>query len=286
LSSDESGGEPADVTESANLPLGELSPAERTAALKRAVHDLTREARAQLRRKGQFEAVIVRGRPVNHRLHLIVLIVLVGLVALAFGRTTNPWYVTAAVVAAVGYAIFFAFIALTGGEQIEVLSVDERGRISSRKSGRDPGLRGDRLRVVIPLVLIVASGWIVLGLGRDIAVPPKPNCPGVLDTDACWTIPINAFGGDDAAASTGPSAVTPIPGRLPSPSPSLGPVPATSVKGSFTVGQVRLLERIVRVLQLVFFSGVLLGSVWFLRRMLTGRQVLIISPVGYRKGQD
>lgn len=58
---------------------GTLSSDERKALLKRAVVDLTREARARVRSEGEFDAVLVRGSTVNHRLHFLVVVVLAAL---------------------------------------------------------------------------------------------------------------------------------------------------------------------------------------------------------------
>jgi len=47
-----------------------LSDEERRRLLSRAVQELTREWRASVRTRGEFEDLVVRGAPVNHRLHL------------------------------------------------------------------------------------------------------------------------------------------------------------------------------------------------------------------------
>ena len=48
----------------------------------------------------------------------------------------------------------------------------------------------------------------------------------------------------------------------------------------------QLFERIVRGLQLIISLIVLLASSWFLRRMLTGRWVLVVRPVRHRLGDE
>lgn len=269
-----------------------LSAADRKALLKRAVHDLTREARAGIRKKGEFEAILVRGRPVNHRLHLVAMIVLGGLTALTLRYWTNYWYIATAVVATIGYALLWLFLTVTGGEQLERISVDEAGKVTSVKSGRDPGKRGDYERVVFPLIVIAVSGWLVVGLTRDIAFPPHPACAGIADTDPCWVLPHLGDNGKPQLPSVATSVVPSVaPSVAPSVVPSVGPsgLPGATVdqgQATLNVAQTKLVERAVRVFQLLIALAFLLSGIWFLRRMLTGRWVLTVGPVGHRGGDD
>jgi hypothetical protein len=53
--------------------------------LRRSVAELTREWRASVRRSGEFDALLARGTPVNHRRHLTWLIVMLS-VSVTLGR--------------------------------------------------------------------------------------------------------------------------------------------------------------------------------------------------------
>lgn len=273
-----------------------LSDDERKERLQRRVTALTREGRARVRRQKDLEATLVRGNRVNNRLHFTVVLVLAG-VALALTRGGTIFF-AAGLVAAACYALFWIFLTQTGGEEIERLSIDEFGRFDSVKSGRDVERRGDVLRVVIPVLIIAASGWVTAGLIRDIAFPPPPECnataedpPGSclkipnLVTLIRATAPIPQASGSHApspgaSASAGPSA-----GASAAASPAASQ-PAESSGGTLNVDETRLLQRVIRVLQLVPSLGILLLAIWFLRRMLTGRWVAFIRPIHHRLSDE
>jgi hypothetical protein len=87
---------------------GMLPPDQRQAILSRAVQDaVARGGRIQY--ADQFSAVVIYGKPVNHVLHLLITILLLGL-----------------------WLIVWILIALTGGEKRELIAVDEWGRILRR----------------------------------------------------------------------------------------------------------------------------------------------------------
>jgi hypothetical protein len=287
---------------------GTLSATERKALLKRTVVDLTREERARIRRRGEFDTLLVRGSTVDHRLHFVVLIMLV---ALALGAsqlvTAGPGLIAALAVPCL-YVLFWLFLTLTGGEELERISVDEQGKIGSVKSGRDRETQGDFVRVAIPVALIAFSGWIAVGLIHDIAIPPPPNCDAPTTKehpDACLSIPNIAV---LAQATLPPQRTAPAPVVRTAPpdaatpkasaSPAAGPSPAASTapgtstgapqpgEGAFSVEVTMVLERMVRSFQLVIALVVLLGSIWFFRRMVTGRWVGFIRPVKHRLSDE
>jgi len=287
-------------------PAGVLSADERKALLNRAVRNLTREARARVQSQGEFDAVLIRGHQVNQRLHFVATLLIIGLVLIPsrwVGLGTTG--IAAAFAAAGAYWLFWVFLALTGGEDLNRLSIDEHGRVSSVKSGRDPETRADFARVAIPAIAIAISGWLVIGLSRDIAFPPPPACdvPTRAGPDACFGIPdINVLA--HATSGLGPASAPPG-GATTSASPFASPTasstpsaassgvaaPSASVGASaqpdephpaFTVEQAKWIERAIRSLQLILALAVLLAATWFVRRMLTGRWVAFIRPVGYR----
>jgi hypothetical protein len=226
-----------------------LSAEERIARLDRVVAGATREFAAIMRSRTEFEAVLIRGEPVRHLLHLLRLAVLVGLsVAAALAFTASGSLLTGLLLVPVGYAVFWLYLTLTGGEQLEWISIDEEGRISTVSSGHGANLRADVLKVVIPSVVIIASGWVTFGLIHGIIFPPQPDCmfPAVRDNQFCRYV--GGFGGGTA----------------------------------LTVGQVKTVERAVRALQLLYSGFFLIGSIWFLRHMLTGRSVVDVRPVRRR----
>jgi hypothetical protein len=145
----------------------------------------------------------------------------------------------------IGYGLLWLFLAFTGGEQLQTLSIDKEGRIASSFVGHGPEWRADVLKVAIPTVVIAVAGWITIGLIHDIIFPPLPSCmfPVTLDNEFCRFV--GGMGG------------------------GLG----------LTVGQTKGLERAIRALQLTYSVGFLLGATWFLRRMLTGRWVADARPV-------
>lgn len=286
--------EPAAAEPAAN---GALSPEERKAILDRAVFELSREFRAEVRSRHDFDALLIRGRPVTHRLHFIALVLVVALTA-ALGRSIGfgDALLLPAVLAGGGYGLFWLFLTMTGGEERERLSVDEDGKILSVKSGRDTEARSDFLRVAIPTALLIWSGYIAVGLVRDIAVPPRPNCnvAAVPGSDACLTLPNLA----NLLGATIPPQ-TPGPGSSPAPaaSPSLSPTPQASgseapgaspspVAVALTVAEAQTVERAVRGFQLLVALLLAVVSAWFLRRMLTGRWVAAIRPVHHRLSDE
>jgi hypothetical protein len=262
---------------------GPPSADERKALLKRAVARLTREERARVRSQGEFDALVVRGKLVNNRLHLAVLVVLAALsVATAVVLRAGLGGLSVAVAAPCLYALFWLFLATTGGEELEHVSVDEQGRLSTVKSGRLRETRGNVVRVAVPAVVAVVAAWVTVGLIHDIAYPPAPRCdfPPKYQPERCMIVP-------NAAAIN----LYTFPLKLPSSGQSEAPVEALAVAedskwssalGSVSVEGTILLERGIRTFQLAIALSILLPSVWFLRRMLTGKWVAAIRPVSHR----
>jgi hypothetical protein len=282
----------APSTDSAGSTAGSApDPKQRTVLLDRAIFDRTREARATLRSRGEFEATIVRVAEVRHRHNAGVFAALVALaigipLGFSFGPASLPY--TMAVPGA--YAVWWLFLTVTAGEQLEQLSVDERGTVTSTRSGPDIESRGDILRVAIPVIVIVACGTLALGLVRDIANPPPPSCnvPVTDQPDSCLSL---AFMGDAVVGKYVPTATpapspSPAPSASPSAGPSDGPSAAATASGTntqgFSVSQTIALERVIRGFQLLIVLAVLLGASWFLRRMLTGQWVASVRPVRHR----
>lgn len=247
-----------------------LSAEERKALLDLAVKDLTREVRASLERQGEFEAVLVRGTPVNHVLHFVVLVCLFALVS-SGGRFlfSEVEGLVAALVLGCAYGLFWLGLTLTGGQERELIRVDERGRLTSSKSGRSVESRGTVLRIAIPGAVIVLGIYLGLGLIHDIAFPPPPNCnvsgQHLAGSDPCLKMP-------DFANLTGAT-----PSSVGAPGSEGGQTADTGT--AFTVDDTKVLERFVRGFQLVVFSVFTLAAVWFLRRMLNGKGVLWIEPI-------
>ena len=274
---------------------GILGSDERKALLKRAVANQTREARANLQSQGDFEATIVRGHPINHRVHLVAVVVMAVLaVGVGFGFKAGLLGVAKAMVVPGAYALWWLFLTATGGEQLERLSIDERGKVSSVKSGRDVEARGDFVRVAIPLAVIALAGWIAVGLIHDIAFPPPPNCNLHLadQPDACLSLPnlsalmnssADLSSTSPAPSASGPSASAPsASGAVPSSAVPSAAVSGTTPASGFTVEETKTLERVIRGFQLIVAVIALLASVWFVRRMRTGRWVGFIRPVHHR----
>lgn len=292
-------GAPPDAVQE-GAPAGVLSEDERKALLKRSVRNLTREARARVQSQGEFEAVLIRGHRVNQRLHFVAMLLTIGLALIPsrwFGSGTTG--IAAALAAAGCYALFWLFLALTGGEELNRLSIDEHGRISSVKSGRDPETRADFARVAIPAIAIAISGWLVVGLSRDIAFPPPPACnvPTQAGPDACFELPnidtlahaTSELGTASAPPTGATTSASPFAGPTASSTPSAAPSASVGASAqpdkpypAFTVEQTRWIERAIRSLQLILALAVLLAATWFVRRMLTGRWVASIRPFGYR----
>jgi hypothetical protein len=234
-------------------PVG-LSNEERIALLDRQVMAETREFAAVLRSRTDFEAVLVRGSRVDRRAHFIglVLATVLGILVGSVFAEGGTLALVVALALPIGYGLLWLFLAVTGGEQLERLTIDEQGLISSSRAGRDPGWRADVLKVGVPVVVIAVAGWITLGLIHDIVFSPQPTCMFAVsaDNEFCRYIPGMGHG-------TG-----------------------------LTVGQAKVLERGIRALQLLYSGGFLLGACWFLRRMLTGRWVADVRPVRRRNATD
>ena len=237
------------------LAPSELSAQERAAILNKRVAAETREFAALVRSRTEFEAVLVRGRRVSHRLHLVGLVTATAVavaVSMWFSAldlpAVAPWLTPLVWVLPVGYGVSWMFLILTGGEQLELLSVDGEGRITSTRTGHGDAWQSDVLKVALPVAVIVVAGWITFGLVHDIVLPPDPHCqyPAVKDNDFCRYI--------------------------------VGMGRGTAL----TLVQARLVEQAIRSGQLIFSGGFLLGALWFLRRMLTGRWVVDARPVRRR----
>jgi hypothetical protein len=87
-----------------------IPPEQRQAILRQVVQDAVAHG-GRIQYADQFSAVVVYGHPVNHVLHLLITILLLGL-----------------------WLIVWLIIALTGGEKRELISVDEWGRVSRRRA--------------------------------------------------------------------------------------------------------------------------------------------------------
>lgn len=273
-------------------PGSPLSAEERRAKLARVVANMTREDRAGIRSQGEFDTVLVRGEPVNHRLHVLVAVCLaVGVAAIA-RLFLSSLELALPFAAGGGYCLFWLFLSLTGGEELDQIAVDEQGVITSDKSGRRRETRGDFLKVAVPGAIIAYALFLIVGLSHDIVFPPFPNCNvNPPSENACLLLPnlSGALGGGAQATTTSGEG-----GTVVSPSPELSPSPETSPAGSpeaspttaptsadvpLTMDQAKVLERVVRGFQLFFSLVLCLSATWFLRRILTGRWVLWIKPV-------
>ena len=238
-----------------------LSAEERRTKLERAVQNGTREARGSVRIHGEFDALLVQGTPVNHRLHLVSVLVL-AVLGLAIGQVLgigqalgiDPLVVAAVVPGA--YAAFWLFLALTGGEELHRISIDERGKLSSARWGRVV-TRSDFLRVAIPGLIIAISGCIAVWLFLMIVFPPPPRC--------------NL--GDPYALPVGCNAFPGLSGDLRG--------------GDFlSVDQTQLMETIFRGYALAVDLVFLLPATGFVACMLTGRRVLGVEPVRRHRNDD
>jgi hypothetical protein len=183
------------------------------------------------------------------------------------------------------YALFWLFLAVTGGEELDRISVDEQGKVHSEKSGRDFEARGDFLRVAIPVAVIVVASWNAFSVIRDIASPPPPKCNVEQRwwPDACFTLP-NLAELESATLAPAPTA-SPSPGasETPGASPAAGD---SRPQGALSVEETKTLERLVRAFFLVVTLAFLLPAIWFLWRMLTGRWVWFIRPVRHRLSDE
>jgi hypothetical protein len=262
-----------------------LTAEQREALLERAVFDQTREARATVESRGEFEATVLRSSPVRHGFHfkvVVALTVMAVVVSQLFG--TGLWGLEAALVVPGLYMMWWAFLAMTAANELQHLSVDERGTITSARSGMSLETRGDILRVAIPVIVIIVCSGLTVGLIHDIAYPPPPNCnvPVTDQPDSCLSL---SFMG---SAVVGQYVPTPTPAPSATPAPSSSPAarptakPAGGETKGFSVSQTIALERLVRGFQLVIAVAILLAAIWFLRRMLTGKWVAYIRPVRHR----
>ncbi len=94
------------ATTSAGDPLTPKSQEERRAALAQRIQYLVNVEGARVESQSDFQAVVVKGKPVNHILHLILTIVTFGL-----------------------WAIVWLGVAIFGGESRHMVSVDEYGQV-------------------------------------------------------------------------------------------------------------------------------------------------------------
>jgi hypothetical protein len=284
---------------------GVLSADGRKDLLARHVFELTRENRAALRSQGDFEAVLVRGKPTNHLVMFVTLVCIMAAAALG-GRVLGDLGAgaLAAILLGGAFAMGWLVLALTGGEEIERLSIDQRGAIASVKSGRSVDARGDFIRIAAPSAVLLVCAFLAVSLARDIVNPPPPNCSGnaaaIKDSDVCLALP-NLGGLLGGPASCGPAVsggltasgsltATCNPSASGSPaaasSPSAGGSSASGESKGWTVGSEKLVERLVRSLQLLFVTVVAVAAVVFLAMMLAGEWVFAIRPVRRRRGDS
>src|ERR1035437_1833270 len=276
----------ADAPEVVPTEVASPSAEERKARLNRAVANLSREFRATVRTQSDFEALLVRGRPIHNQTHLRNL----GLVAsLGLGLGGGPIGILKGAVLPAAYGVFWLFLFLTGGEELDRIHVDEAGVVHSNKTGRDPETRGDFTRVAIPIVLIAVSGWITVGLIRDIVVQPQPVCNVVVKArpDDCLSLPnlgaLMKASADIGVPSASPAASSQtVPVASPDASAEAAAAASSTSLPVFTVADWMFIMRIIRGMQLVVSFALLASSIWFVRRMLTGRWVLTIRPVHHR----
>ena len=281
------GGDPSPLLPPTPSSGGQLSAEERKSLLKVKVRELTRENRATLRSQGDFDAVLVRVQPTNHLLMVVILAVIMAVAALG-GRILGDLGAGALAAVVLGglFALVWLVLALTGGEEIESLSIDRRGAIASVKSGRSVDARGDFIKVAAPCVVLLISAFFAFSLARDIVNPPPPNCNGnaaaIKDTDTCLALPNlgNLLGG-------APTGASPAAGASASPAASAATdgSSASAGSGGWTVGSEKLVERLVRSLQLLFVTIVAVVAAVFLGMMLAGEWVFGIRPVRRKRGE-
>lgn len=99
------------VQQAAASRSGTLSAAQRTQLLDAEVSRQVLRRGARVESHGDFVAVLVKGKPVNHLLHFLIAVV-----------TFATW------------AFVWLFLVLFGGEKRFVLEVDERGAVRRRKA--------------------------------------------------------------------------------------------------------------------------------------------------------
>jgi hypothetical protein len=237
---------------------GTISDGERKRLLKRAVQELSREFRASVRRQDEFEVLLVRGHPVDNRRHLVLLasVAIAAIIfamlaaaastALSLGLGMDP--LGMAVVIPGVYALWWLFLAGTGGEELERISVDEQGNVHSAKWGRPIETRGNFLRLAVPGLVAAVSGSIAGWLIYMIIYPPFPRCtfgdPSALP-EVCSTFPSFLGGGG----------------------------------GIMSVAETQRLETIVRLLPLAVDVAIFLPAIACLWCMSTGHYFLGVRPV-------
>jgi hypothetical protein len=230
-----------------------LSDDERKKRLYRAVQELTREWRASVRTWGDFEDLVVRGAPVNHRRHLagVAVAAVLSILAVAIVPGLGLDHIGLALIPPAAYALWWLFLAVTGGEEFERVTIDEQGAIRSVKWGRPIDTRGDFLRVAIPLLIVAGAGAFAGWLIDMILFPPFPTCnlgdPYALP-EACFVMP-GLFGG-----SPGGHALS--------------------------VVETQRLETAIRMLPLIVDLGFLLPAIRCLWCMLTGHWFFGVRPPG------
>ena len=167
---------------------------------------------------------------------------------LAIGQVLGIDPLVVAAVVSGAYAAFWLFLALTGGEELHRISIDERGKLSSARWGRVVA-RSDFLRVAIPGLVIAVSGCIAVWLLVMIVLPPPPRCnvgdPHALP-EGCYMFP--SLSGDTQG-------------------------------GLLSVDQEQLMETTFRGYALAVDLVFLLPATGFVACMLTGRRVLGVEPV-------
>src|ERR1035437_2483462 len=230
----------------------------REALLGRTVQELARAFRASVRSRGEFDALLVRGMPVNHRLHFVGLVATSALAVLAAVVSQRPGLAPLGliVIAPGSYVGWWLFLWATGGEELERVSVDERGKVRSTKWGRAVETRSDFLRVAIPAMVIAVSGFIAVSLIYMLIYPPWPMCNG--DPyglpQVCFYLP--GFGSAGGGGHV------------------------------LTVAETQAMENYFRTYVLALDLLVLVPAIWFLWRMLSGRSVLGIRPISrFQRGE-
>ncbi len=227
---------------------------DRTAALARVLTERTREARARIERRGDYDAVVVRGEKVPHGLYVrvaIVLAVAAFLGALALGMSAANALLTAAVVAGL-WCLVWLFLALTGGEETDLIEAHEDGRVTIARSGRLVETRPIALRIVIPVLVLAVCGYLVVTLGASIVHPPAVVCnapPSLVSAqpDACMAIADPGGNGQIGAV--------------------------------FTADQVKTMDLAFRTLWFVGVCVVIFFTGLFLWAMFTGHHFLNVSPI-------
>jgi S-formylglutathione hydrolase len=219
----------------------------------------TRELRTKVVRRSDFEVVLERTAPIAHnREHLIFTLLLSALAGAYFAAgqwpSNSPAFEAMMLALPVGYALMWLYLMVTGGNELETISVDEEGHIQRVWSGPRFEKRDNVLRVAIPMLVIAVSVAFAVVLIHDLIFQPRPNCPGaVFATDPCF---------------------------------SIGGALDGSTMNGFTLGEFRGIVEILRMLALIVAMLCLLPSLYFLRRMLTGHRVMFVRPINRRRFDD